>query len=637
MKKSLLVALVFAALVAASAFAVTGNVAVTSVATDPVCNGFSNVTVTLQTTAPPPGSAPLDLVIAIDDSGSLSSTDFVREKNAAIAFVNALDFTGGVRKVGVLKFSSNASVIIALSNVKASVINAINVMAQAGGSTNITDAIRDARAMVTGAGSQPGADKVLLLMTDGQANVETAALVPETNAFKALPGEIFALGFGTASLAQLAQIASDPDASHVFMTPDAAQLSALATEIADTIQNPAATNVVLNAIAAAPFSPVAGSNSVTAGTSVPIPGGFRWTIPTLGTETRTLSFQIMHSGNEDGMFAALSTLGGTFVNSDGATQTITSASPNVTVSGCNDAPLANAGADQSVNLSGSPTVSVSLDGSGSSDPDPQDTLTYTWNEGASLLGTGVNPTVTLGLGSHTITLTVSDGRLSDTDDVVITVSDPTPPSVTPNVSGVLGNNNWYTSNIAVSWTVTDAESTPTTSGCGASSVTTDTAGVSFTCSATSAGGTNSATVSVKRDATGPVVGYSGAQATYSVIDTVNITCSATDAMSGLASSTCANVSGPAVNYFGANSFSATAVDNAGNSSTATVSFVVNANATSLCALATQYVNHAGVANSLCVKLMNGSIEAFINEVNAQRGKRLTNAQADTLILIARTL
>ncbi|MBO6620533.1 MAG: fibro-slime domain-containing protein [Balneola sp.] len=81
----------------------------------------------------------------------------------------------------------------------------------------------------------------------------------------------------------------------------------------------------------------------------------------------------------------------------------------------NNAPVANAGADQTVNATGQ-TTSVTLDGLGSSDPDG-DNLTYSWSNGAS----GATPTVQLADGTHVITLTVSDGEKSDTDDVTITV------------------------------------------------------------------------------------------------------------------------------------------------------------------------------------------------------------------------
>ncbi len=89
-------------------------------------------------------------------------------------------------------------------------------------------------------------------------------------------------------------------------------------------------------------------------------------------------------------------------------------------SGCNQPPTADAGPDQVV-WGPSGSADVTLDGSGSSDPD-SDPLTYTWKEGATTIATGVNPTVSLSVGTHTLELTVDDGNGgTDMDEVVITV------------------------------------------------------------------------------------------------------------------------------------------------------------------------------------------------------------------------
>src|SRR5919108_1108184 len=88
----------------------------------------------------------------------------------------------------------------------------------------------------------------------------------------------------------------------------------------------------------------------------------------------------------------------------------------------------------------------------------------------------------------------------------VTSPDSTPPSITPNVTGTLGNNGWYTSNVSLTWTVNDPESTVTsTSGCGPTSITADQAATTYTCSATSTGGAASNSVTIKRDATAPAV------------------------------------------------------------------------------------------------------------------------------------
>jgi hypothetical protein len=86
------------------------------------------------------------------------------------------------------------------------------------------------------------------------------------------------------------------------------------------------------------------------------------------------------------------------------------------------------------------------------------------------------------------------------------VTDTTPPVITPNVSGTLGDNGWYTSNVTVTWTVVDNESAiSSSSGCGPTTITSDTTGTTLTCTATSAGGTASESVTIKRDATAPSV------------------------------------------------------------------------------------------------------------------------------------
>jgi hypothetical protein len=82
---------------------------------------------------------------------------------------------------------------------------------------------------------------------------------------------------------------------------------------------------------------------------------------------------------------------------------------------------------------------------------------------------------------------------------------------------------------------------------------------------------------------------------------------------------------------------------------ATVHVVVNFE--SLCALAKSYVTKASVADSLCAKLENAAaarergnlkaaqniLNAFKNEVEAQRGKSLTSEDADTLVALADSL
>ncbi len=107
------------------------------------------------------------------------------------------------------------------------------------------------------------------------------------------------------------------------------------------------------------------------------------------------------------------------------------------------------------------------------------------------------------------TLTANAGatvyRLTSAGPVCVP-PDASAPIIAPNVSGTMGLEGWYTSDVTVSWTVTDAESPVTSAtGCNSTTISTDTPGITLTCSATSAGGTRTQAVTFKRDATGPVI------------------------------------------------------------------------------------------------------------------------------------
>jgi len=98
-------------------------------------------------------------------------------------------------------------------------------------------------------------------------------------------------------------------------------------------------------------------------------------------------------------------------------------------------PVADAGVDQEVEQTGRDGARVVLDGSASADADG-DVLTYTWAEGDTMLaGPTADPQaeVTLQLGAHSLTLTVTDGMGgTDTDDVLVVVEDSSGPDLTLN-------------------------------------------------------------------------------------------------------------------------------------------------------------------------------------------------------------
>ncbi len=228
--------------------------------------------------------------------------------------------------------------------------------------------------------------------------------------------------------------------------------------------------------------------------------------------------------------------------------------------------------------------------------------------------TGATPT---GPQSATVLYTASGGAngggtLNRTATLTINwtvvACDTTPPVITANVAGTVGNNGWYTSDVSVSWTVTDNESTiSSTTGCGPTTINADTAGQTLTCSATSLGGTNSQSVTIERDATPPTIGGSAAPTpngngwNNTHVD-VSFICA--DNLSGLASC------GPdqTVSSEGAGqSATGTAVDQAGNSASATISGInIDTTAPTVSASAAPAPNGSGWNNSAVTVSFSGT-------------------------------
>jgi Bacterial Ig-like domain len=120
-------------------------------------------------------------------------------------------------------------------------------------------------------------------------------------------------------------------------------------------------------------------------------------------------------------------------------------------------------------------------------------------------------------------------------------------STAPNISYVLnpaspdGNNGWYKSNVTLTWTVTENESPGSLvkNGCVDQNITADQAATTYSCSATSDGGSaGPVDATIKRDATAPSVVYTSALpapngAGWNNTDVV-ATFTATDTLSGFA-------------------------------------------------------------------------------------------------------
>lgn len=131
-----------------------------------------------------------------------------------------------------------------------------------------------------------------------------------------------------------------------------------------------------------------------------------------GDTTSGTGINPSHVYSVDGVYTVALTV------SDGSLSNVSTA----TVTIVNTSPLANAGGP----YSGTHNVALQFDGSASSDPNG-DALVYSWDFGDTTSGTGINPTHVYNAdGIYTVTLTVSDGGLTNSATTTVNISNTIP-------------------------------------------------------------------------------------------------------------------------------------------------------------------------------------------------------------------
>jgi uncharacterized protein YegL len=402
-----------------------------------------------------PGVA--DIMLVLDESGSINAQNFQREREFAADIVNALMTGPGGARVGIVQFSGNARLTLPLTDNVAQAVNAANTLTQRLGATCIGCGIDLARQRFL-AQPRPEATKFMIVLTDGANTVGSSPTIPAAvNAAEAIGVTLLAIGIGNVVPSEIEAIASDvPGVETSFLINDFEDLPSILAQLTAAIVSPGATNVTVN-VDVMPRFPVTGA-SATAGTVQVMGNSVAWSLPSLGSAGQTLTLQHQHDGTGNGPLQVFSA-----TYSDAEAQVVVIDEAFTSVTGCNTAPVANAGVDQTVPLVVGSTVAVTLDGSGSTDDGLVQPLNYSWASDTGFVAGGVSPTVDVPFGIHVFTLTVNDGEFSDSDTVVIDVIDAAPPvidSVTPSASSLWPPNHAMTA-ITLDVSATDAVSAAT--------------------------------------------------------------------------------------------------------------------------------------------------------------------------------
>ncbi|TXK77178.1 DNRLRE domain-containing protein [Paenibacillus sp. N3.4] len=250
---------------------------------------------------------------------------------------------------------------------------------------------------------------------------------------------------------------------------------------------------------------------------------------------------------------------------------------------------------------------------------------------------------------------IGDGKLSNKfRSMQWVVTDDTPPTTFAALTGTK-HNDWYVSDVKVNLSATDDRSAVTESVYSLNGGATwqpytqelrfaeDGAYTLLYRSTDAVGNVEQAkSIAFKIDQTSPIVQISGV-GTFTVDQNVKIACSATDSVSGIVYSDCNGllVDSPAYMLgLGTHQVSATAEDAAGNTTIETSSYTIQVSGESLMILTQRFVTGAGsngVINSLVKKLEHSQYGAYVNEISAQKGKRIPNELADILIELAHAL
>jgi hypothetical protein len=232
-----------------------------------------------------------------------------------------------------------------------------------------------------------------------------------------------------------------------------------------------------------------------------------------------------------------------------------------------------------------------------------------------------------------------------------------PPTISAAASSAPNANGWYNAGVTVHFTCLDSDSGIPAGTCPSDQIlSAEGAAVSSTAMTVmdAAGNTSSPgnVVTVQIDKTAPSIVWTGNSKTYGVDQTVAIACTATDALSGVASNTCANINGAAYAIgTGSHTYSAGATDRAGNTGNGSTSFTIAVTFTGVINLVNRWVTDSDIAAKMVASLQGaqtafagGSItsgdnqlNAFTKQVSSQSGKTLTAAQASLLLQYAKAL
>lgn len=197
------------------------------------CDGTLKVTLALAA-SPDISSNPTDIVLALDRSGSMAGSPLSNMKAGAKTFIDIIDEAtddsqdgniGSGSRIGIVSFADTAVADTQLITSVATLKDAVDNLT-AGGSTNHADAFTKATQLFDPLSTNA---KVIVMFTDGKTTAGPPP-APIAAAARASGIVIYCIGLTGSDgidVSVLNDWATDPDASHVAVTPNDEDLEEL--------------------------------------------------------------------------------------------------------------------------------------------------------------------------------------------------------------------------------------------------------------------------------------------------------------------------------------------------------------------------------------------------------------------------
>ena len=117
-----------------------------------------------------PINKPIDIILVLDNSGSINNVEFEDLQDAAVSLVEALEPSGNTSNFGITFFNTEGHLRLKLSDNQDEVVNSINGLIKSEGATHMQSGMLFALNELINFDDRPEAPNYMLIITDGEAN-----------------------------------------------------------------------------------------------------------------------------------------------------------------------------------------------------------------------------------------------------------------------------------------------------------------------------------------------------------------------------------------------------------------------------------------------------------------------------------